>query len=137
MKFTFKFTLVFLITFYIAGCNKTGKEITTASGLKYIDTKEGSGNTPTKGKEVSVLYICSLPDGKVVDSNTDKNNPLKFKLGSGEMIPGFDEGVSSMKVGGKRKLTVPSNLAWGADGAGDAIPPNATVNFEIELIDAK
>ncbi len=133
-----KFIIIIFIALISAGCgSKVGKEITTASGLKYTDTKEGSGASPVKGKEVSVLYVCSLPDGKVVDSGMDKNKPLKFTMGSGEMIPGFEEGVMSMKVGGKRKLVVPSNLAWGPQGAGEVIPPNSIVNFEIELLDVK
>lgn len=133
-----KLLIVILSLMVISGCgNKTAKEITTASGLKYTDLKEGTGTTPANGKEVSVLYICSLADGKVVDSGTDKNNPLRFVIGSGQMVPGFEEGILSMKVGGKRKLAVPPNLAWGPEGANGVIPPNATVNFEIELLDTK
>ncbi|MBN8569889.1 MAG: FKBP-type peptidyl-prolyl cis-trans isomerase [Ignavibacteria bacterium] len=126
------FTLIAL-----AGCSKGGKEITTASGLKYTEIKEGSGTTATHGKKVMVHYVGTLENGKVFDSSTDKNQPLSFTLGSGEMIQGFDEGILNMKVGGRRKLVIPPNLAWGSDGAQGVIPPNATVIFDIELLDVK
>jgi len=134
-----KLLIITFIIISITGCNKSneGKEVTTASGLKYIDIKEGTGPSPAKGKLVSVLFIGTLQDGKVLDSTTDKNRPYQFTIGAGEVIPGWDEGIMSMKVGGKRKLIVPPNLAWGADGAGGVIPPNATVLFEVELLDVK
>ncbi len=126
------FTLIAL-----AGCSKGGKETTTASGLKYTEIKEGSGTTATNGKKVMVHYVGTLENGKVFDSSTDKNQPLSFTLGSGEMIQGLDEGILNMKVGGRRKLVIPPNLAWGSDGAQGVIPPNATVIFDIELLDVK
>ncbi|MBS1495043.1 MAG: FKBP-type peptidyl-prolyl cis-trans isomerase [Bacteroidetes bacterium] len=121
----------------IAGCSKTGKEITTASGLKYTDIKEGTGAAPSKGKTVSVHYTGTFPDGRVFDSSIEKKQPLTFTIGSGEMIAGFDEGISTMKVGGRRKLVIPPNLGWGSDGAGDIIPPNAVTIFDVELLEVK
>ena len=120
-----------------AGCGSKNKEVTTASGLKYTDIKEGSGAVATNGKKVMVHYVGTLENGKVFDSSLNTNQPLNFILGSGEMVPGFDEGILSMKVGGRRKLVIPPNLAWGSDGAGDVIPPNSTVTFDVELLDVK
>lgn len=126
------FTLISL-----TGCSKGGKEITTASGLKYTEIKEGSGTVATNGKKVMVHYVGTLENGKVFDSSLNTNQPLSFILGSGEMVPGFDEGILNMKVGGRRKLVIPPNLAWGSDGAGDVIPPNSSVTFDVELLDVK
>ena len=134
-----KYILIIIIFTLIAisGCNKGGKEITTASGLKYTEIKEGSGTAATNGKKVMVHYVGTLENGKVFDSSLNTNQPLNFILGSGEMIPGFDEGILNMKVGGRRKLVIPPNLAWGSEGAQGVIPPNATVIFDIELLDVK
>lgn len=133
----YKLIIIFLALITIAGCSKTQKEVTTASGLKYTDIKEGTGVSPVKGKTVSVHYTGTFQDGKVFDSSIEKKQPLVFAIGMGEMIPGFDEGIMSMKVGGKRKLVIPPDLAWGAQGAGDVIPPNTTTYFEVELLDVK
>ncbi len=134
-----KYILIIIIFTLIAisGCNKSGKEITTASGLKYTEIKEGSGTAATNGKKVMVHYVGTLENGKVFDSSLNTNQPLNFILGSGEMVPGFDEGILNMKVGGRRKLVIPPNLAWGSEGAQGVIPPNATVIFDIELLDVK
>lgn len=121
----------------ISGCSKGGKEIITSSGLKYTEIKEGSGTAATNGKKVMVHYVGTLENGKVFDSSLNTNQPLNFILGSGEMVPGFDEGILNMKVGGRRKLVIPPNLAWGPEGAQGVIPPNATVIFDIELLDVK
>lgn len=128
--------LVFLISIvFLSGCSKSEKEITTSSGLKYIDLKEGSGASPVKGKNVKVYFIGKLENGRVFDSAVNPNKPLEFKIGAGEVIPGWEEGVISMKVGGKRRLIIPPSLAWGKEGANGVIPPGATVIFEIELLE--
>jgi len=112
------------------------KTVTTASGLKYTDVKVGSGASPVKGKQVKVHYTGTLENGKKFDSSVDRNEPFSFVIGVGQVIPGWDEGVMGMKVGGKRKLIIPSKLGYGAAGAGGVIPPNATLLFDVELLDA-
>jgi FKBP-type peptidyl-prolyl cis-trans isomerase FkpA len=104
--------------------------ITTASGLKYEDMKLGDGDVATAGKTVSVHYTGWLTDGKKFDSSKDRGQPFEFPLGGGRVIKGWDEGVQGMKVGGTRKLTIPSDLGYGSRGAGGVIPPNATLVFE-------
>ena len=111
-----------------------GKEVTTSSGLKYIDLKVGTGATAQAGQTVTVHYTGWLENGKKFDSSVDRRQPFSFPLGAGRVIKGWDEGVQGMKVGGKRKLIIPSNLGYGARGAGGAIPPNATLIFEVELL---
>ena len=113
------------------------KTVTTASGLQYIDIVEGTGVSPTKGQTVVVHYTGTLENGKKFDSSRDRNQPFSFKIGVGQVIQGWDEGVMTMKVGGQRKLTIPSNLGYGARGAGGVIPPNATLIFDVELLDVK
>ena len=111
------------------------KTVTTASGLKYVDAVVGKGASPTAGKQVKVHYTGTLENGKKFDSSVDRNEPFSFTIGVGQVIKGWDEGVMTMKVGGKRKLIIPSNLGYGARGAGGAIPPNATLLFDVELLD--
>lgn len=111
------------------------KTVTTASGLKYTDVKVGSGASPVKGKQVKVHYTGTLENGRKFDSSVDRNEPFSFVIGVGQVIPGWDEGVMGMKVGGKRKLIIPSKLGYGERGAGGAIPPNATLLFDVELLD--
>lgn len=111
------------------------KSITTNSGLKYQDPKVGDGDTAEKGDVVEVHYTGWLAkDGKKFDSSLDRNKPFSFKLGAGRVIKGWDEGVAGMKVGGKRKLMIPAKLGYDEDGAGDVIPPNADLVFEVELL---
>ena len=98
------------------------------------DTVIGTGATATTGKMVHVHYTGMFPDGKVFDSSLPRNEAFSFPLGAGHVIRGWDEGVAGMKVGGKRKLTVPPHLGYGAKGAGGVIPPNATLVFEVELL---
>jgi peptidylprolyl isomerase len=117
------------------GKTASAKTVTTASGLKYTDVKVGSGASPVKGKQVKVHYTGTLENGKKFDSSVDRNDPFTFVIGVGQVIPGWDEGVMGMKVGGKRKLIIPSKLGYGAAGAGSAIPPNATLLFDVELLD--
>ena len=111
-----------------------GAPVTTASGLKYEDVKVGTGDTAEPGKTVTVHYTGWLTDGKKFDSSKDRGQPFDFPLGGGRVIKGWDEGVRGMKVGGVRKLTIPPELGYGARGAGGAIPPNATLVFEVELL---
>jgi len=113
----------------------TTKTVTTASGLKYTDTAVGKGASPTAGKQVKVHYTGTLEDGKKFDSSVDRKEPFSFTIGVGQVIQGWDEGVMSMKVGGKRKLIIPAKLGYGTSGAGGVIPPNATLLFDVELLD--
>lgn len=109
--------------------------ITTESGLKYVDTQAGEGKQPQTGQEVAVHYTGKLMDGSKFDSSLDRNQPLRFNVGTGQMIAGFDEGVASMKVGGKRILYIPSDLAYGDSGIPGVIPPKAMIVFEVELLE--
>jgi len=113
------------------------QEKVTASGLKYTDLQEGTGDEARTGKTVEVHYTGWLEDGTKFDSSKDRNQPFRFPLGAGHVIRGWDEGVAGMKVGGKRRLTIPSELGYGARGAGGVIPPNATLEFEVELLGVK
>ena len=112
-------------------------EVTTPSGLKYDDLKVGTGAEAKAGQTVSVHYTGWLTDGKKFDSSVDRKQPFEFPLGMGRVIKGWDEGVQGMKVGGKRKLTIPAALGYGSRGAGGAIPPNATLTFDVELLGIK
>lgn len=116
------------------GQNPTpGTEVTTPSGLKYIDEVAGTGASPTQGRNVTVHYTGTLENGTKFDSSVDKGQPYTFRIGTGVVIKGWDEGIMTMKVGGKRRLIIPANLAYGAAGR-PGIPPNATLLFEVELL---
>ena len=118
-----------------------GKTMTTASGLKIEDTKAGTGATPRRGQTCVMHYTGWLytdgVKGKKFDSSVDRGEPFEFKVGVGQVIKGWDEGVISMKVGGKRTLIIPPDLGYGARGAGGVIPPNATLIFDVELLAVK
>ena len=113
----------------------TGKPKTTPSGAEYWDLKVGTGVAASSGKAVRVHYTGWLTDGKKFDSSVDRGQPFMFTLGAGQVIKGWDEGVTGMKVGGKRQLRIPPQLGYGARGAGGVIPPNATLIFDVELLD--
>jgi len=110
----------------------------TASGLKFKDVEVGTGNTAKSGQKVSVHYTGTLyPTGEKFDSSKDRGIPFEFSLGVGQVIKGWDEGVEGMKIGGKRILIIPPDLAYGKSGAGGVIPPNATLQFEVDLLGLK
>lgn len=135
--------------FYVRMTHKPGKDgvytfsysftpdqqTATASGLKYVDLIPGTGPTPTAGQTLSVQYTGTLENGTIFDTSRDNNQPFIFKLGTNSVIPGFEEGLSTMQVGGRRQLIIPANLAYGATGSG-SIPPNATIIFDVELVAA-
>ena len=118
-----------------------GKPMTTASGLQISDTKVGTGASPKPGQICVMHYTGWLYEngqkGKKFDSSVDRNDPLQFPVGQRKVIAGWDEGVASMKVGGKRTLIIPPALGYGARGAGGVIPPNATLMFDVELLAVK
>lgn len=151
MRATVRLTAALLIALGLAGFaahadDKDGKDkekndaktVTTKSGLKYIDTKEGTGEKAQAGDTVEVHYTGWLTkDGKKFDSSKDRDRPFSFKLGAGRVIKGWDEGVAGMRVGGKRTLIIPPELGYGKRGAGDAIPPDAELKFDVELLKIK
>lgn len=150
---TISLLVVGLLTVLLAGCasNPAGSSsttntdqgdsdletITTASGLQYQDIVVGSGAAAKPGDIVSVHYTGWLEDGTKFDSSLDRNTPFEFQLGAGRVIAGWDEGVAGMQVGGKRKLIIPAELGYGSRGAGNIIPANATLIFEVELLEIK
>lgn len=112
-------------------------ETTTASGLRYTDLKAGRGAAAKHGDTVAVHYTGWLENGQKFDSSLDRGTPFEFPLGLGRVIKGWDEGVAGMKPGGKRRLVIPPQLGYGERGAGGVIPPNATLIFEVELLEIK
>jgi peptidylprolyl isomerase len=111
--------------------------VTTPSGLQYRDDKVGTGASPIERHTVVVNYKGTLTDGTKFDSSYDRNEPFDFKIGVGAVIKGWDEGVMGMKVGGKRHLVIPPELAYGAEGIKGVIPPNATLVFDVELLEVR
>lgn len=116
--------------------NKAEQITTTPTGLKYVERAQGTGDVATKGKTVSVHYVGTLENGQKFDSSLDRGQPIEFKLGVGQVISGWDEGLEGVKVGGKRKLIIPSDLAYGPRKVG-TIPANSTLIFEVELVGVK
>lgn len=115
----------------------TGKEITTESGLKYVDHVLGTGPYPRARQTVVVHYTGRLEDGSKFDSSLDRGQPFVFPIGVGKVIKGWDEGIMTMRVGSKRTLTIPPHLAYGERGYPGAIPPNATLIFDVELLEIR
>jgi FKBP-type peptidyl-prolyl cis-trans isomerase len=118
----------------VPGEAPTGAEMTLSGGLKYADIKVGDGAIAESGQPVTVHYTGWLVDGTKFDSSVDRGQPFKFTLGAGNVIRGWDEGVKGMRVGGKRKLTIPPDMGYGANGYPPVIPPNATLVFDVELL---
>jgi peptidylprolyl isomerase len=127
--------------FHTATAQTAGKSMTTASGLQITDSKVGTGASPKPGQTCVMHYTGWLYEngvkGKKFDSSVDRNEPFEFPIGQRKVIAGWDEGVATMKVGGKRTLIIPPQLGYGARGAGGVIPPNATLMFDVELLDVK
>ncbi|QNJ20757.1 FKBP-type peptidyl-prolyl cis-trans isomerase [Synechococcus sp. A18-25c] len=121
----------------LGGPMSAEKSQLTASGLRITDIEVGDGAEATAGQTVVVHYRGTLEDGTQFDASYDRGKPFSFPLGAGRVIKGWDEGVQGMKVGGKRKLVIPPDLGYGARGAGGVIPPNATLIFDVELLDIK
>ncbi len=137
-----KFVIIFLMSGVVFSSLSLvhadeGKVVKTDSGLQYIDVVVGDGREAVKGDLVVVHYTGTLTGGKKFDSSKDRNDPFSFPLGAGRVIKGWDEGVAGMKVGGTRKLTIPAHLGYGARGAGGVIPPNATLLFDVELLEVR
>ena len=130
MKYIFALFIAFSVTIFA----QSGDTITTKSGLKYLVLSKGKGVHAEVNKNVEVHYTGYLTDGKVFDSSVERGDPIEFILGTGQVISGWDEGISLMNVGDKFRLIIPSNLAYGEKGAGNVIPPNSTLIFDVELI---
>lgn len=129
--------LIYLFASRSGSGGSGGNEVTTPSGLKYVDLVEGQGASPRPGSTVTVNYTGTLQNGTKFDSSYDHGQPFSFKIGTGRVIPGWDEGLMTMKVGGKRRLTVPPELGYGERGQPPKIPGNSTLIFDVELLDVK
>jgi FKBP-type peptidyl-prolyl cis-trans isomerase len=137
MKFVYK-TIVFTILLISFSCSNNGSVKKMENGLLIEDLIVGDGAEAKDYNKVVVNYTGKLEDGSVFDSSLNPGrSPFTFTLGAGSVIKGWDQGLKNMKVGGKRKLTIPPDLAYGANGAGNAVPPNATLIFEVELLEVE
>lgn len=121
----------------VSAVEPSGSVVRTPSGLSYIDRVVGTGPSPEKGQRVTVHYTGRLKDGAKFDSSVDRGQPFSFIIGVGQVIKGWDEGVATMKVGGKRTLIIPSDLGYGDRGFGNIIPPKSELHFDVELLDVK
>lgn len=132
---------LFVFLILLAAPSWASEPVTTATGLKYVDTTVGTGQLATPGRPVVVHYTGWLNEsgkkGKKFDSSVDRGNPFTFQLGAGRVIQGWEQGFAGMKTGGKRTLYIPSKLGYGARGAGASIPPHADLIFDVELIEVK
>ena len=128
---------LFIISALLIGNTNENTIVTTSTGLQYQDLVIGGGEFPQLGDKVLVHYTGKLEDGSIFDSSVDRDQPFEFPLGMGRVIKGWDEGLATMQVGGKRILTIPSHLGYGERGAGNRIPPGATLIFEVELLEIK
>lgn len=126
-----------LLCLYEISVAEDEQVITTSSGLQYVDIKKGEGREAHAGETAFVHYTGWLTDGTKFDSSKDRDEPFAFRVGAGRVIKGWDEGVEGMHIGGIRKLTIPPHLGYGERGAGNVIPPNATLIFEVELMDLR
>ena len=130
--------LLLIYDYFFPIFRNTEKTVTTSSGLQYTDHTVGTGPSPKPGQQVTVNYVGTLTDGKMFDSSNDHGQPFTFVIGQGQVIKGWDEGIMTMKVGGKRTLVVPPQLGYGTAGdPGGKIPGNSTLNFEVELLGIK
>ena len=133
--------MILSIGFALSASSKEDKKMsdvqTTESGLQYVVIEEGTGDQAVAGKKVKVHYTGKLEDGTEFDSSVKRGQPIEFTLGAGQVIKGWDEGIALMKVGDKRQLIIPPELGYGAAGAGNVIPPNATIIFDVELVDVE
>ncbi len=132
--------IILLIVFVfnpLSGKAAEKSTVTTTSGLQYVDLALGTGREAHAGETAIVHYTGTLTDGTKFDSSKDRNSPFSFRLGAGSVIKGWDEGVEGMNIGGIRKLVIPPQLGYGSRGAGSAVPPNATLIFEVELLDLR
>jgi peptidylprolyl isomerase len=116
---------------------RSSASVTTPSGLTYLITRKGTGRQPKKGETVVIHYTGMLTNGVKFDSSRDRNQPFAFKLGVGQVIKGWDEGVAKLRVGDQAILVIPSKLGYGAEGAGDDIPPDSKLIFVVEVVDVK
>ena len=139
MKYVVLALICLTLMIGLNACKEEDPYVTTTSGLRYLDIVEGTGDEAVAGAKVDVHYTGWLrtekgEKGEKFDSSKDREGNFAFQLGGGQVIKGWDEGVAGMKVGGTRELIIPPDLGYGAGGAGNAIPPNATLIFEVELL---